>query len=144
MYLTEEKRKLGRRNFIKAVAATPVAGALVWKASGMTPVRAAIIGPGGEGRVLMENASPSHIRLVAVCDIFPDNLERGLQIARKLHDPSPEGYNDYRRILERRDIEAVHYRHSAVDARGDDGGGTTGGQARAVRENHGLECGGLP
>ena len=107
MYLTEEKRKLGRRNFIKAVAATPVAGALVWKASGMTPVRAAIIGPGGEGRVLMENASPSHIRLVAVCDIFPDNLERGLQIARKLHDPSPEGYNDYRRILERRDIEAV-------------------------------------
>ncbi|MDA2926999.1 Gfo/Idh/MocA family oxidoreductase [Acidobacteria bacterium AH-259-G07] len=105
--MTEEKRKLGRRNFIKAVAAMPAAGALVWKASGMTPVRAGIIGPGGQGRVLMENSPPSHIRLVAVCDIFPQNLEKGLEIARKVHHPRAEAYTDYRKLLERRDIEAV-------------------------------------
>lgn len=107
MTLTEEQRKIGRRNFIKAVAATPVAGALVWKATSMTPVRAGIIGIGGEGGVLLENCSPTHLRISAVCDIFPDNLKRGLEIARAKHDPQAEGYTDYRRMLERRDLEAI-------------------------------------
>ena len=73
MNQTEEKRELGRRNFIKAIAATPVAGALIWKASSMTPVKAGIIGIGGQGGVLLENAPPSHIKISAVCDIFPPN-----------------------------------------------------------------------
>ncbi len=107
MNLTEEKRELGRRNFIKAVAATPVAGALIWKASSMTPVRAGIIGIGGEGGVLLENAPPSHIRISAVCDIFPPNRERALKIAQERHDPDAKAYVDYREMLERRDLEAI-------------------------------------
>lgn len=107
MNLTEEQRKIGRRNFIKAVAATPVAGALIWKASSMTPVRAGLIGIGGEGGVLLENAPPSHLRISAVCDIFPPNLERALKLAREKHDPNAEGYVDYREMLDRRDLEAV-------------------------------------
>lgn len=107
MNLTEEQRELGRRNFIKAVAATPVAGALIWKASSMTPVRAGIIGVGGEGGVLLENAPPSHIRISAVCDIFPPNRERALQIAQQKHDPNAVAYEDYRQLLDRRDLEAV-------------------------------------
>lgn len=107
MALREEQRTLGRRNFLKAVATAPAAGALVWKATGMTPIRAGIIGTGGEGRVLMENSPPSHLRYVAACDIFPPHLERGLEIARRVHDPNAEGYTDYRKMLERRDIEAV-------------------------------------
>ena len=73
MNLTKEKKEIGRRNFMKAVATTPVAGALIWKASRMTPVKAGIIGIGGQGGVLLENAPPSHIRISAVCDIFPQN-----------------------------------------------------------------------
>lgn len=107
MNLTEERRELGRRNFIKAVAATPVAGALVWKAASMRPVRAGIIGIGGQGGVLLENAPPSHIRISAVCDIFPDNRERALKIAQERHDPEANAYSDYRELLERRDLEAV-------------------------------------
>ena len=107
MTLTEEKRRLGRRNFIRAVASMPVAGGLIWKASSMTPVWAGIIGSGSQGRVLVENSPPSHIRLSAVCDIFPENLEKGLEIARQQHDPEAQGYSDYRRLLERRDLEAV-------------------------------------
>ena len=107
MALTEEQQKLGRRNFIKAVAAAPVAGGLVWKATSMTPVRAGIIGAGGQGQVLMENSPASHIRLSAVCDIYPPNLERGLEIAHAKFDPQAVGYTDYRRLLERKDIEAV-------------------------------------
>ena len=107
MALTEEQQKLGRRNFIKAVAAAPVAGGLVWKATSMTPVRAGIIGAGGQGQVLMENSPASHVRLSAVCDIYPPNLERGLEIAHAKFDPQAVGYTDYRRLLERKDIEAV-------------------------------------
>ena len=105
--MTEEQKKLGRRNFIKAVAAIPPAGALVWKASSMTPIRAGIIGTGSQGRVLMENAPPSHIRLSAVCDIYPKNLEKGLTIARERFDPQAESYTDYRKLLERKDLEAI-------------------------------------
>lgn len=107
MNLTEEKRELGRRNFIKAIAATPVAGALIWKASSMTPVKAGIIGIGGQGGVLLENAPPSHIKISAVCDIFPPNRERALKIAQERHDPEAKAYSDYRELLDRRDLEAV-------------------------------------
>jgi predicted dehydrogenase len=107
MNLTEEKRELGRRNFLKAVAATPVAGALIWKASSMRPVRAGIIGIGGQGGVLLENAPLSHIKISAVCDIFPANRERALKIAQERHDPDAKAYSDYREVLDRRDLEAV-------------------------------------
>jgi predicted dehydrogenase len=107
MNLTKERRELGRRNFIKAVAATPVAGGLIWKATAMRPVRAGIIGIGGQGGVLLENAPPSHIRISAVCDMFPPNRERALKIAQERHDPEAKAYSDYRELLERRDLEAI-------------------------------------
>ncbi|UCF37635.1 MAG: Gfo/Idh/MocA family oxidoreductase [Acidobacteriota bacterium] len=107
MNLTPEKKELGRRNFIKAVAATPVAGALVWKASSMTPVRAGIVGIGGQGGVLLENAPPSHIRISAVCDIFPDNRERALKIAQERHDPNAKAYSNLEDMLNQRDLEAI-------------------------------------
>ncbi|PYV31167.1 MAG: oxidoreductase, partial [Acidobacteria bacterium] len=105
--MTEQEKQLGRRNFIKAVATLPAAGALLWKAASIRPVTAGIIGPGGQGRVLMENCNPNFVKLVAVCDIFPPNLLRGMNIAKKNHDPNAEGYSDYRKLLERKDIEAV-------------------------------------
>ncbi|HUG42799.1 MAG TPA: Gfo/Idh/MocA family oxidoreductase [Acidobacteriota bacterium] len=107
MNLTEEQQKIGRRNFLKAVAATPVAASLIWKATSMTPVKAGVIGIGGQGGVLLENCPPTHIRISAVADILPSHLERGLKIAQERHDPYAEGYQDYRRLLERRDLEAV-------------------------------------
>jgi len=105
--MNEQERKVGRRNFLKAAATLPAAGALAWKAMSAPPVRAALIGPGGQGRVLMENTDPNFMRYSAVCDIFPPNLQKGLEIARKLHDPAAEGTGDYRKVLERKDIEAV-------------------------------------
>ena len=107
MRLSEERRELGRRDFLKAIAATPVAGALIWKASSMTPVKVGIIGVGSQGSVLLENAPPSQIRVSAVCDIYPDNLEKALKFARENHDPEAEAYEDYKELLARRDLEAV-------------------------------------
>jgi len=34
---------------------------------------------------------PTHMKYVAVCDIFPPNLQKGLDIARKLHDRMSRG-----------------------------------------------------
>lgn len=104
---TKKQREIGRRNFVKAVATVPAAGALLWKSRGMRPVRAAIVGSGGQGRVLLENAPTTHMRVVAVCDIAPDNLEKGLAVVRKRHDPEAKGYRDYAEMFKRSDIEAV-------------------------------------
>jgi len=105
--MTEREKQIGRRNFVKAAATLPVAGTLVWKAASLRPLRVGIIGPGGQGRVLMENCNPNFVKLVAVSDIYPPNLNKGLEIARRLHDPAAQGYSDHRKMLERKDLEAV-------------------------------------
>ena len=105
--MTEQQRQLGRRNFLKAVATLPPATALAWHAGSLRPVRAGLIGPGLQGRVLLENAPPHALRIVAVADIFPPNLQKGVELARRLHDPEAAAYNDYRQLLARADIEAV-------------------------------------
>ena len=105
--LSDEQKKLGRRNFLKAVATVPPTGALLWKTSSMWPVKAGIIGIGGQGGVLMENAPPSHMRISAVCDIFPPNREKALKIAQERFDPDAVAYADHRELLKRSDIEAV-------------------------------------
>ena len=105
--MTEEQRQLGRRNFLKAVATLPPTAALAWHAGSLRPVRAGLIGPGLQGRVLLENAPPHALRIVAVADIFPPNLQKGLDLARRLHDPEATGYGDYRQLLARPDLEAV-------------------------------------
>jgi predicted dehydrogenase len=105
--MTEETKRLGRRNFLKAVATLPAAGALAYRALSAGPVKAAIIGAGAQGRVLLENADPAFLRIVAVSDIFPPALVRAQEIARRLHDAGVEAYADHRRLLERKDLEAV-------------------------------------
>ncbi|MCY3775843.1 MAG: Gfo/Idh/MocA family oxidoreductase, partial [Candidatus Aminicenantes bacterium] len=105
--LNDEQKKLGRRNFLKAVATVPPTGALLWKTASMWPVKAGIIGIGGQGGVLMENAPPSHMKISAVCDIFPPNREKALKIAQERFDPDAAAYSDHRELLKRGDIEAV-------------------------------------
>ena len=105
--LNEKQRDIGRRNFLQAVATLPPAGALLWKARRMRPVRTGIVGCGGQGGVLIENCPSSHMNLIAVCDIAPDHFERGLEKVRSLHNPEAQGYTDFEEMLKRRDIEAV-------------------------------------
>jgi predicted dehydrogenase len=105
--MTEQQKEIGRRNFLKAVATLPPAAALAWNAKSLEPIRAGLIGPGLQGRVLLENAPPRFIRITAVADIFPPNLQKALETARALHDPAAIGYADYKQLLARPDIEAV-------------------------------------
>ena len=66
-------------------------------------VSVALIGAGGRGRRVLaafrELGSPAP----AVCDVYEPNLAKGIEAA----DEGARGYGDYRRILERDDIDAV-------------------------------------
>ncbi|MHB1034721.1 MAG: Gfo/Idh/MocA family oxidoreductase [Pirellulales bacterium] len=64
-------------------------------------VRLGLIGCGGQGTGDARNAS-ARAKIVAVCD-----LDAGHLAAAKLTFPGAEGYSDFRKLLERKDIDAV-------------------------------------
>src|SRR5262249_35570225 len=112
MNLTPEQKALGRRNFLKALAGTPALAALgataAWKgpiAGG--PVKAAVIGTGDEGRVLLAQCRKEFIDLRALCDINPKHLERAAEGLVKSGWPSPRRYQDWREMLQKEAVEAV-------------------------------------
>src|SRR5262245_28572054 len=66
-------------------------------------VKCAVIGLGAWGREIL--ATPSRLKtaeLVAVCDTYPASLKRAAGSAPKAH-----GVEDYRKILEDKEIKAV-------------------------------------
>lgn len=123
---------LNRRDFLKAgaagVGAVGLSAAAVYygyRTLPGKPVRAALIGGGDEGGVLVGEHNPEFLQFVAVCDIRPTNL-------RRIYDGDPkvplrkgfkkvygqscedkgsvnyiEQFTDYKKMLERPDIEAV-------------------------------------
>jgi predicted dehydrogenase len=67
-------------------------------------VRIGVIGPGGRARGLMTLlAKVPGNEMTAVCDVYEPNLLRAAEIA----GPNALKVNDYRRILDNRDIDAV-------------------------------------
>jgi len=64
-------------------------------------LRLALIGCGGQGRGDARNASRNG-KIVAVCDVDAGHLA-----AAKRDFPDAEGYSDFRKLLERDDIDAV-------------------------------------
>jgi predicted dehydrogenase len=139
--LTTENRELGRTNFqqttndltrrgfMKGLAAATAAGTLAaggayfgYKSISGKPVKAALIGCGDEGGVLLGEHNPDYIQFVAACDIRPFNKKRilegdpkvalrkgftkiyGADYTKKI-EASFE--TDYRKILANPEIEAV-------------------------------------
>ena len=95
--MTPEQRTVGEQNFQKATEALGLnrrsflkagilgAGALGGSAAAVyfgyqslqgKPVRAALIGAGDEGGVLVGEHNPEFLKFVAVCDIRPSNMKR--------------------------------------------------------------------
>jgi predicted dehydrogenase len=62
-----------------------------------------IIGAGGMGRGHMENFKDQGVEWAAVSDVYGIHLDAGLEIA----GPEAKGYTDHRKLLERKDIDAV-------------------------------------
>jgi predicted dehydrogenase len=111
--MEEQDRTFTRRDFLKAslAAAAFSAGlslASEEKATGAIPdgteTVCGIIGSGAQGQNLMSQALRiPGVRFAAVCDIYPPNLEKGLGLAGQ----AAASYTDYRKMLERKDLQAV-------------------------------------
>lgn len=123
---------LNRRGFLKAgiLGAGAVGGSAAavyygYQSVQGNPVRAALIGTGDEGGVLVGEHNPEFLKFVAVCDVRPSNLRRifdgeptglrkglkrmyGLGVRQKGGPDYIEEFTDYKKMLrERKDIEAV-------------------------------------
>src|SRR5258708_8033551 len=105
---------LNRRQFAKSAAAIAAALGLAnfevpelfpTAQAGSAPVNWGMIGTGSRSLDLLRPLSTiTNGKCVALCDIYRPNLEKGA----KTIDGNPTLYDDdYRRLLDRKDIEAV-------------------------------------
>lgn len=71
-------------------------------------LHAAVIGMGSRGRGLLKTIhSIRDLDIVAICDIMEDRLAEGKKILNEL-GAEPDCYTDYRRIIDRGDIDLVY------------------------------------
>jgi predicted dehydrogenase len=95
-----------RREFLKAPAALSGAGLLSAQPAG-DRVRVAFIGVGNRGSYLLRHMlDVPGVQVVAICDVEPDTLKKAVEQA-KARGHSPEAYTEYRRLLDRKDVDAV-------------------------------------
>ncbi len=120
--------ELTRRGFMKsmavagsAVAVAGTAGYFGYQNLGGKPIKAALIGTGDEGGVLVGEHNPAFMEFVAICDIRPSNVKRvfdgegkdSLRKGLKHHygadcDKRIKTYTDYKEMLaNEKEIEAV-------------------------------------
>ncbi len=121
---------INRRTFLGtaagAAAAIPLSAGVYfgYQSLGGKPVKTAIIGCGDEGGVLVGEHNPEFLKFVAVCDIRPSNMNRiyagepkglrkgfkkvyGFGVETPGNPDYIEKFTDYKKMLERPDIEAV-------------------------------------
>lgn len=92
---------VNRRNFLLGPMAA--AGA-AWAQSGDT-VATAVIGTGNRGSHLLRGAMEQPAaKVVAVCDNKPDRLDKAATAAAR---DNPSAYSDWRRVIDRKDVQAV-------------------------------------
>lgn len=105
--MTTDGDASSRRDFIRNSALSAAVLLLPTRLAGQSAappsetVRLGLIGCGGQGRGDAKNAS-RHGKIVAVCDVDAAHLAT----AQK-DFPGAEGYSDFRKLLERDDIDAV-------------------------------------
>ena len=99
---------VSRRKFIAGAAATVASASLAnvqpVYAKENSGLRIAVIGVKGRG---MSHVESIHENLVAICDVDETVLHQRASDIKKGWNRSVETFNDYRKLLERKDIDAV-------------------------------------
>jgi predicted dehydrogenase len=107
--------EIRRRSFLRLGAAAGVAaglGSLTVAQESPKPIRLGVIGVGSRGTYHVQLALAAGIEIPALCDIKEAHLNRAIDIVEKARPGSKvEGYSkgptDYRRMLQRDDLDAV-------------------------------------
>ena len=104
MHTTTRRSFLGRTAKV-AVAALVTPAVFPGKLLGASErITMGAIGCGGQGTGDMNALKGSGpVEYAAVCDVYESNRER----ARAMNGPGCVGYNDFRELLDRKDIDAV-------------------------------------
>jgi predicted dehydrogenase len=115
--MTKSGTTLSRRRFFDLAATAAGAVAVSGRARAQGPngandrVRVGLIGSGSRGRSVAAQFLRNHadVRYVANCDAYATRLEQGTQQLSELQkDTKLENVEDYRRMLDRKDVDAVH------------------------------------
>src|SRR5262245_18788919 len=99
---------INRRQFSKSAMAASVAlsARRGWGANDR--IRIGFIGLGNRGdQVLDAFLQHKDADIIAVCDIYQPYLDFAAEKIRNQNGNSPDQYHDYRKLLERNDIDAV-------------------------------------
>ncbi len=96
-----------RRNFLKMPAVASAGAALLQAQPPASVTRVAFIGVGNRGSFLLRHMlKVPGVQVVAICDVDADNLKKAAD-AVIAAGGAPETYTEYRKLLDRRDIDAV-------------------------------------
>jgi predicted dehydrogenase len=98
---------IDRRNFLANTALLAALPSL--KVLGANDrIRLGVIGSGSRGQYVMEGfLSYPDCAVAAVCDVYKPNAAKAAAIVESQLGATPDVYGDYRRVLERKDIDAV-------------------------------------
>lgn len=104
-----------RRDFLRNSAGVAAAGIAIpyvlsdiraWAGSPNSRPSVAAIGVGGRGSDIGHQAA-EFAAMVACCDVDRGNANRFAEACAKRNRPKPEVYTDYRKVLERKDVDVV-------------------------------------
>lgn len=107
------KSKQNRREFVKKSSlgflGISVLPSLHTKFRASDRIRIAHIGVGGMGNNHMKWFSEiPEVEIVALCDVDKDHLQKSLKTLKSLpNEHKADGYEDFRRIIERKDVDAI-------------------------------------
>lgn len=113
--MTKEDSGLTRREFIGATAGATLLSATSLRASARIQgandrVRIGLIGSGNRGRQVAGFClRHPDAQYLAAADVFKPNVDNAVKMLTEAQKGTAvDGYDDYRRILDRKDIDAVH------------------------------------
>jgi predicted dehydrogenase len=100
-----------RRDFLSAapaLLASSVAASTAFAQSGERALNVACVGVGNRGTAHLKNLLKlPGVSIRAICDLDPHHLDIAQSRVTAAGQPKPEGYSEWKKMLERHDIDAV-------------------------------------